>query len=169
MKDLLREILPPNIFTKIAFSEDGGCWEWSASHTTNGYAQGYPPAKPRSRPVHVHRYVMQMLGYDLAGLDVDHLCRNRGCVNPEHLEPVTRAVNLQRARGGWCKKLLHDLRVPGSSYPRKNGRKLCRECVKAKARERYESKARPIMDGEANGLVVNGRGPSITVLKGHWG
>lgn len=49
----------------------------------------------RDRPAHIVFYE-RAHGPVPAGLQLDHICRNRRCVNPDHLEPVTQAINVQR-------------------------------------------------------------------------
>lgn len=72
-----------------------GCWEWTGS-ISGGYGRFRPGA---SRPTaSAHRWAYeQFVGPVPAGLDLDHLCRNPRCVNPMHLEPVTRRENLRRS------------------------------------------------------------------------
>ena len=70
-----------------------GCWVWLGAKMRNGYGQLVVGG------VHyaAHRYAYQeLVGAIPAGLDLDHLCRNRACTNPDHLEPVTRSENLLR-------------------------------------------------------------------------
>ena len=65
-----------------------GCWVWLGAKMRNGYGQLVVGG------VHyaAHRYAYQeLVGAIPAGLDLDHLCRNRACTNPDHLEPVTRS------------------------------------------------------------------------------
>ena len=73
------------------------CWLWTGSKA-NGYGQFWPSKKmPRVR---VHRYSYELIrGPIPTGLQLDHLCRIRHCVNPEHLEPVTGRMNILRGNG----------------------------------------------------------------------
>lgn len=73
---------------------DSGCWQWSGTTNGNGYGE---VTFGRKEKWLVHRYVYtQLRGAIPAGLVIDHLCRNRRCANPAHLEPVTNAENLRR-------------------------------------------------------------------------
>lgn len=72
-----------------------GCWTWTGPLATGGYGR----FSSMGVVTIAHRYVYeQVVGPIPDGLQLDHLCRNPGCVNPDHLEPVTAAENLRRAR-----------------------------------------------------------------------
>lgn len=69
------------------------CWLWQGAVDPNGYGRFYF----QGRMLGAHRVAYQLLAGGVDGeLDLDHLCRNRGCVRPSHLEPVTRRENLLR-------------------------------------------------------------------------
>lgn len=70
-----------------------GCWEWQHQTIRNGYGRGSFGGV--AKLAHRH-YYEQARGPIPDGTELDHLCRNRRCVNPEHLEPVTRATNTRR-------------------------------------------------------------------------
>lgn len=70
-----------------------GCWNWIGTLSAEGYAK----FGENSKTVLAHRWIYEFLRADIpAGLELDHLCRNRACVNPWHLEPVTSSINTRR-------------------------------------------------------------------------
>ena len=77
----------------------GDCWLWSAGRVKAGYGC-YSVWLGEGKVVahYAHRYAYRnLVGEVPNGLDLDHLCRNRLCVNPDHLEPVSRRENLRRS------------------------------------------------------------------------
>jgi hypothetical protein len=75
--------------------EDSGCWRWTGSVGSSGY--GHIVVNRHGKCAHRAVYEVAV-GPIPDGLELDHLCVNRSCVNPDHLEPVTRSENLRRAR-----------------------------------------------------------------------
>jgi hypothetical protein len=79
--------------TKVRITAD--CWTWIASTNDNGYGQFYVGEQKFS----AHRWSYELLvGPVPDGKELDHLCRNRACVRPSHLEPVTHLENVRRSQ-----------------------------------------------------------------------
>lgn len=119
-------------WSKVDMANLFGCWEWRAYRRPDGYGVFNTD---HSRPLRAHRVAYELVvGPIPAGLTVDHLCRNRGCVNPAHLEPVTMKENTlrgmsspaTRARQTHCKNG-HPL-SGGNLRIDKFGRRRCRRC-----------------------------------------
>jgi len=81
-----------SIYTWTSYEVDlNGCWIWDHSLDTDGYGRWYS--------VRVFKlFYKKYKGEVPKGLVLDHLCRNRKCVNPEHLEPVTQIENVRRGK-----------------------------------------------------------------------
>ncbi|MFH0981536.1 MAG: HNH endonuclease signature motif containing protein [Planctomycetota bacterium] len=73
------------------------CWLWIGAMNLQGYGNFWIGPTETEGYVGAHRFAYtHFVGPVPEGMDLDHLCRNRACVNPAHLEPVTRRVNLRR-------------------------------------------------------------------------
>lgn len=84
-------------FLSFIIARANGCWEWTGPRHPAGYGRlcvGW------SRWEMAYRLAYEyFVGPIAAGMHVDHLCRNRLCVNPTHLEPVTQRENIRRGKG----------------------------------------------------------------------
>lgn len=122
-----------------------GCWLWTGS--INGH-NGYGGLKMRDGTVIlVHRLSYELLvGPIPKGLEIDHLCRVRNCVNPAHLEPVTKTENWRRgisifainARKTHCKSG-HEFTTE-NTYIMADGGRSCRICMRRYQSEYQERK-----------------------------
>jgi hypothetical protein len=78
---------------KFRVDEETGCWNWVAARDTTGYARILIDG--RLQPAHRIAYEIAV-GPIPAGFQIDHLCRNKSCINPAHLEAVTPVQNMRR-------------------------------------------------------------------------
>jgi len=114
---------------RIPFS---GCWIWMGALTQGGY--GSISIGGNSKKTHIVLYSRTKGEID-AHLQLDHLCRVRCCVNPDHLEPVTQKVNILRGESPTAinKKKTHCIRGHELSeanvhITKKRGSRDCRQC-----------------------------------------
>lgn len=120
-----------------------GCWVWIASRTSGGYGKAWRAG----RTVLAHRLAYETThGPIPSGMQLDHLCRNRACVNPSHLEPVTARVNTLRGTSGAAQNAVKTHCPQGHAYDETNtgrnaGSRYCKPCQAAHAR-RYRAARR---------------------------
>lgn len=147
--------LPERFWSKVTPCPMSGCWLWIGATSVSGYGNIGMGSKCNGtrRPHQSHRVAYEaMVGPIADGLHIDHLCRQRCCVNPAHLEPVTNAVNVARGEAG-ARQLAKTHCPHGHAYAGENlvmqrnavGRaaRVCRTCKNAiNARYRAEVDAR---------------------------
>lgn len=98
------DVLKSEVFTRFShlLRQKGDCWVW-VGWRQNGYGRVsiYDKTTKRAKNWRVHRYVLDLAGIKIPkDMEVDHLCRNRACCNPVHLELVTRKENVRRGLHG---------------------------------------------------------------------
>lgn len=115
---------------------ESGCWIWQGSTSSEGYA--------RWGIQYVHRLAVRRSGREIPeGYQVDHLCRVRSCVNPAHLEVVTRLVNIMRGASRGAVSVRTNRCIRGHEWTAANtylrpdgGGRQCRACIRLRSRKK---------------------------------
>lgn len=145
MKDRITgRFLPSNpivrFWSKVDKRGETDCWVWLGGTSRSGY--GYFYFTSVKRVVSAHRFAYELIvGKIPPDMTIDHLCRNRSCVNPAHMEVVTRGENVLRGTGITAKNLLKTHCPKGHPYSLENTyvmgkRRVCRTCHREKQRIR---------------------------------
>ena len=115
----------------------GNCWLWTGQIETEGYGRLHWPLDDPNKKILAHRFSYVLYrGVIPVHVEPDHICRNRSCVNPSHLELVTHQTNTRRGVGPTALNALktHCLKghkLCGSNLvPWVNSGRECRTCNK---------------------------------------
>lgn len=122
-------------WVKVSIQQNG-CWLWTAGKFSNGYGLFALGTKPRKNAL-AHRYAyQQLIGEVPEGKDLDHLCRVRHCVNPAHLEAVSRSENLRRGKKRQLKTHCKRGHLLGNDNVYiNNNHRHCKECKRVNKRK----------------------------------
>lgn len=131
---------------KTRADDTGACILWVGARTKQGYGNMRLGGRT-GRNETAHRLAYEhWVGPVPDGLQLDHLCRHRSCVNPTHLEPVTRRVNILRGESPMARQArrthcIHDHEfTPANTYIDPLGKRKCRACH---AQQEAAKRARP--------------------------
>lgn len=128
------------ILERTAADPDSGCWIWQGAVNAGGYGRVSVGSRAEGtlRQEFIHRAVYEALVAPIPeGLHIDHLCRVRHCVNPEHMDPVPKAVNTLRgeapaARNARKTHCDNDHPLEGDNLRvTRAGHRQCRTCFRA--------------------------------------
>jgi hypothetical protein len=132
----VRIIDPPltRFMAKVDKDGPGGCWLWTGyTEPATGYAKWRMPEDKHSTPAHRAAYRM-LVGPIPKGKYLDHLCRVRHCVNPDHLEPVTPQTNVDRGLGAKKDECGKGHALSGENLGvRSDGRRYCKACSRLRS------------------------------------
>lgn len=123
-----------------------GCWEWDRPRA-DGYGRVWVSAAWPHAYVHQVSYLLAG-GTIPEGMEIDHVCRNRRCVRPSHLECVTHRENVLRSEGSAAQHARRQFCPRGHLYAganlkvRVDGRRACRQCERERDRARGRRRGR---------------------------
>lgn len=141
---VIERLLPRVVISDVPFNGEP-CWIFTGCLSRAGYGR----IGERSDVRLTHRVTYEaFVGPIPAGMEIDHLCRQRSCCNPAHLEAVTHATNTRRGLAGEHLRLRRLISVckqghpytPENTYVKANGARRCVECNRTRARAYQQRK-----------------------------
>jgi len=109
------------------------CWEWKGLYDHDGYGK----FRTKNSYIGAHRIAYELVrGKIPEGMELNHICRNRKCVNPNHLEVVTHQENMAKGIPRLCCKYGGHIFIPENTGYNKDGSRYCKVCHNKRGRER---------------------------------
>lgn len=138
----------PRLWSKASITSPAACWLWTAVLINSGYGRFTWKGKEHL----AHRVAYEIMrGPIPEGLTIDHLCRVRKCINPFHMEPVTKRENTLRGKAPSAQYAVATHCIQGHPFSTENTysftkssgrpRRVCRACKRDRARTRRKQYA----------------------------
>ena len=121
---------------RVDMYDSDACWPWAGSFDSAGYGS-FKWAPRRRTMAHRIAYVL-VHGAVPVGLELDHLCRNRKCCNPSHLEAVTHAENIHRGKAATKTHCVNGHEFTPENTRRRRNKRECRACIKRSLAEQWK-------------------------------
>lgn len=136
------------VIQRLQANLDTSCWDWTGAL----FDTGYGAVRYEGETCYVHRVVFEHFNGKMdEGLCIDHLCRNRKCANPEHLEAVTQRENNLRGESNAAENARKTHCIQGHPFSgdnlliyRQGQERVCRECK----REREKTSSKKYRDSQ---------------------
>lgn len=133
--------VPERFWLKVGPHDDpNACWMWRGGFDVGGYGTFWNG----TRHIKAHVFMWELVNGPITpGLCRDHLCRNRGCVNPSHLEEVTNKTNVLRGVSIVAQRARAESCLSGHHYSKettritKKGARICRICERVRRDQYY--------------------------------
>jgi len=131
--------VPRRIIPAVRVNPATGCWDWIGNCTEKGYGRVYIRPERRYRPAHRAMYE-RLMGPVAEGIVIHHRCENPGCINPQHLEPLSAGENVRRGPNSGYKRRWticpnsHPY-TPENTKVDARGYRLCRVCERKRGRQ----------------------------------
>lgn len=128
-----------SLFENTSPEPNTGCWLWTESVDTSGYAN----CKINRKTGTVHRLMAKLCGMRITGKEVMHSCDQPSCINPRHLAIGTHADNMVSMRARGRHPFLSKTHCPnghpysGANLRKQGNRRICRECARRRNRDCY--------------------------------
>lgn len=137
----MSKLIKERILEKILVN-DKGCWVWQGAIYKKKYStySQIRTSKTKTRKAHQVSYEV-FVGEIPNGTELDHLCKNKLCVNPQHLEPVTHLENMKRGYWNTKNKCINGHLYRGNTYINIRGHRECKICRKLRMKK-FKTKKR---------------------------